>query len=90
MELTNNAKFMHCLPVRRNVIVADEVIDLLGCKREDIVLASGKEGIGIEDILAKVIENIPPPKGDPEAPLQAMIFIPYSIHSAESLRTTKF
>jgi GTP-binding protein LepA len=54
--------------------VADEVIDLLGCDREDIVLASGKEGIGITDILSKVIEKIPAPKGDPVAPLQAMIF----------------
>ena len=54
--------------------VADEVIDLLGCDREDIVMASGKEGIGIEEILAKVIEKIPAPKGDPAAPLQAMIF----------------
>ena len=54
--------------------VADEVIELLGCDREDIVLASGKEGIGIEEILAKVIEKIPAPKGDPVAPLQAMIF----------------
>ena len=54
--------------------VADEVIDLLGCDREDIVLASGKEGIGITDILAKVIEKVPAPKGDPAAPLQAMIF----------------
>ncbi len=62
------------LPGADPEVVADEVIDLLGCKREDIVFASGKEGIGIEDILAKVIENIPPPKGDPEAPLQAMIF----------------
>ena len=62
------------LPGADPEVVADEVIDLLGCKREDIVLASGKEGIGIEDILAKVIENIPPPKGNPEAPLQAMIF----------------
>jgi GTP-binding protein LepA len=62
------------LPGADPEVVADEVIDLLGCKREDIVLASGKEGIGIEDILAKVIENVPPPKGDPEAPLQAMIF----------------
>ena len=62
------------LPGADPEVAADEVIDLLGCKREDIVLASGKEGIGIEDILAKVIENIPPPKGDPEAPLQAMIF----------------
>jgi GTP-binding protein LepA len=62
------------LPGADPEVVADEVIDLLGCKREDIVLASGKEGIGIEDILAKVIENIPPPKGDLAAPLQAMIF----------------
>jgi GTP-binding protein LepA len=62
------------LPGADPEVVADEVIDLLVCKREDIVLASGKEGIGIEDILAKVIENVPPPKGDPEAPLQAMIF----------------
>lgn len=62
------------LPGADPEVVADEVIDLLGCKREDIVLASGKEGIGIEDILAKVIENVPPPKGDPAEPLQAMIF----------------
>jgi GTP-binding protein LepA len=54
--------------------VADEVIELLGCAREDIVFASGKEGIGITDILAQVIEKIPAPKGDPAAPLQAMIF----------------
>lgn len=54
--------------------VADEVIDLIGCDREDIVLASGKEGLGIEDILTAVIDRIPAPKGDPEAPLQAMIF----------------
>lgn len=62
------------LPGADPEVVADEVIDLLGCKREDIVLASGKEGIGIEDILAKVIEKIPAPKGDPAEPLQAMIF----------------
>jgi GTP-binding protein LepA len=54
--------------------VADEVIDLLGCKREDIILASGKAGLGIADILKAVITRIPAPKGDPEAPLQAMIF----------------
>jgi GTP-binding protein LepA len=54
--------------------VADEVIELLGCSHEDIVFASGKEGIGITDILAKVIEKIPAPKGNPVAPLQAMIF----------------
>lgn len=53
---------------------ADEVIDLLGCKRDEIILASGKAGIGIEDILKAVVTRIPAPKGDPEAPLQAMIF----------------
>src|SRR5690606_21693580 len=54
--------------------VADEVIDLIGCKREDIILASGKAGLGIDDILRAVVTKIPAPKGDPEAPLQAMIF----------------
>lgn len=54
--------------------VADEVIDLIGCKREDIILASGKAGLGIDDILKAVVTRIPAPKGDPEAPLQAMIF----------------
>ena len=62
------------LPGADPEVVADEVIELLGCKREDIVLASGKEGIGITDILAMVIEKIPAPKGDPAAPHQAMIF----------------
>lgn len=54
--------------------VKDEIVDLLGCKREDIILASGKEGIGIGDILEAIVHRIPAPKGDPNAPLQAMIF----------------
>lgn len=54
--------------------VEDEIIELLGCKREEIIRASGKTGMGVEDILAAVIEQIPPPKGDEEAPLQALIF----------------
>jgi GTP-binding protein LepA len=54
--------------------VKDQVVDLLGCKREDIIHASGKEGIGIEDILNAIVERIPAPKGDPAAPLQALIF----------------
>ncbi|MCH5178712.1 MAG: elongation factor 4 [Prevotellaceae bacterium] len=54
--------------------VEDEIIDLLGCKREDIIRASGKTGLGVEDILHAVIERIPAPKGDPNAPLQALIF----------------
>ncbi len=54
--------------------VSDQIIDLIGCKKEDIIHASGKEGIGIQDILDAVIARIPAPKGDPEAPLQALIF----------------
>lgn len=54
--------------------VEDEIIDLLGCKREEIIRASGKTGMGVEEILKAVIERIPCPKGDEEAPLQALIF----------------
>jgi GTP-binding protein LepA len=54
--------------------VTDQIVDLIGCKPEDIILASGKSGIGIEDIMAGIVERIPAPKGDPEAPLQALIF----------------
>lgn len=54
--------------------VKDQIVDLIGCEREDVIHASGKEGIGIEDILAAIVERIPPPKGDPNAPLQALIF----------------
>ncbi|MFN4881643.1 MAG: translation elongation factor 4 [Bacteroidota bacterium] len=52
----------------------DQIVDLVGCKREDVLLASGKTGIGIEEILTAIIERIPPPKGEPTAPLQALIF----------------
>ncbi len=54
--------------------VADQVIDLIGCKREDIILASGKTGQGVPEIMRAIVERIPPPKGDPNAPLQALIF----------------
>jgi len=54
--------------------VSDQIIDLIGCKKEDIIHASGKEGIGIQDILDAVIARIPSPKGNPGAPLQALIF----------------
>ncbi|MCS7004039.1 MAG: translation elongation factor 4 [Cytophagales bacterium] len=54
--------------------VSDQIVDLLGCKKEDIIRASGKTGLGVQDILRAVVERIPPPKGDPQAPLQAMIF----------------
>lgn len=54
--------------------VEDEIIDLLGCKREEIIRASGKTGEGVDDILRAVIERIPAPTGDENAPLQALIF----------------
>ena len=54
--------------------VTDQIVDLIGCAREDVIRASAKEGIGITDILNAIVERIPPPKGDPAAPLQAMIF----------------
>lgn len=54
--------------------VEDQIIELLGCKRDEIIRASGKTGQGVMDILAAIIERIPAPKGDPEAPLQALIF----------------
>ena len=54
--------------------VSDEIIELLGCKEEDIIHASGKTGQGIDEILRAVVERIPAPTGDPNAPLQALIF----------------
>lgn len=54
--------------------VEDEIIELLGCKREEIIRASGKTGEGVERILEAVIARIPAPVGDPEAPAQALIF----------------
>ncbi len=54
--------------------VEDEIVTLLGCKRSEIIRASGKTGEGIDDILRAVVERIPAPEGDPEAPLQALIF----------------
>jgi len=54
--------------------VEDQIVELLGCKRSDIIRASGKTGEGVYDILNAVIERIPAPKGDPDAPLQALIF----------------
>ena len=54
--------------------VKDQVIDLIGCNEEDILLASGKTGQGIEDVLEAIVERIPAPKGDDDGPLQALIF----------------
>ena len=54
--------------------VEDHIIELLGCKREEIIRASGKTGLGVDEILHAIVERIPAPKGDPEAPLQCLIF----------------
>jgi GTP-binding protein LepA len=62
------------LPGAEKEIVAQQVIDLIGCKREEILEVSGKTGLGVETLLEAIVERIPPPKGDPNAPLAALIF----------------
>ncbi|WP_066222982.1 translation elongation factor 4 [Formosa haliotis] len=62
------------LPSANPEEVTDDIVELLGCDPSDVIHASGKTGFGVEDILAAVIERIPAPKGDPDAPLQALIF----------------
>ena len=54
--------------------VEDEIVELIGCDRKDILRASGKTGVGVPDLLEAVVNRIPAPKGDPQAPLQALIF----------------
>ncbi|MBS1576210.1 MAG: elongation factor 4 [Bacteroidetes bacterium] len=54
--------------------VKDQIIDLIGCKPEEILLASGRTGLGVEDILKAIVDKIPAPEGNPDAPLQALIF----------------
>lgn len=54
--------------------VEDQIIELLGCKKEEIIRASGKTGLGIDDILQAIVERVPAPQGDPNAPLQCLIF----------------
>lgn len=62
------------LPNAMPEVVSEQIIDLIGCDSEDIIEASGKTGLGIDTILERIIEMIPPPKGDTNAPLQALIF----------------
>jgi len=54
--------------------VKDQIVELIGCKAEDILLASGRTGVGVEGILDAIVKRIPAPKGKPDAPLQALIF----------------
>lgn len=62
------------LPSAQVEVVSKQIMDLIGCKKEDIIHASAKERIGIHEILEAVVEKVPPPDGDPEAPVQALIF----------------
>ena len=62
------------LPSANPEEVSDDIVDLLGCKLEDIIHASGKTGFGVDKILEAIIDRIPAPKGDKEEPLQALIF----------------
>ena len=70
IPVLNKIDLPHAMPEE----VSDQIIDLIGCDKDDIIHASGKAGIGIEDILNAICERIPAPKGNPEAPLQALIF----------------
>jgi len=62
------------LPSANPEEVTDDIVELLGCKPEEVIPASAKSGIGIEEILAAIIERVPAPEGDPEATLRALIF----------------
>lgn len=62
------------LPSANPEEVTDDIVDLLGCDPEEVIHASGKTGFGVDNILQAIIDRIPAPKGDPEAPLQALIF----------------
>jgi GTP-binding protein LepA len=62
------------LPSAEPEMVTDQIVDLIGCDRSDVIPASGKTGMGIEEILSAIIERVQCPVGDPEAPLQALIF----------------
>jgi len=62
------------LPSANREEVTDDIVDLLGCATEDVIPASAKTGLGIQEILTAIIERIPAPSGSPEAPLQALIF----------------
>ena len=62
------------LPSANPEEVTDDIVDLLGCDPSDVIPASGKTGLGVDKILEAIISKVPAPKGDPEAPLQALIF----------------
>src|SRR5690606_9196232 len=73
LEIIPNLHTTH-LPGANPEEVKDQIIELIGGNREDIIPASGKTGLGVDKILEAIIKRVPAPKGDPEAPLQALIF----------------
>ncbi len=70
IPVLNKIDLPHAMPEE----VTDEIVEMIGCKREDVIRASAKEGKGIEEILHAIVHRVRAPKGDPKAPLQAMIF----------------
>jgi len=62
------------LPAAMPEEVTDQIVELIGCDRSTVIRASAKEGVGVKEILEAVVKRVPPPKGNPKAPLQAMIF----------------
>lgn len=70
IPVLNKIDLPHAMPDE----VTDEIVELIGCKPEEVIRASAKEGIGIKEILQAVVDRIKPPRGDAKAPLQAMIF----------------
>ncbi|MDX2191079.1 MAG: translation elongation factor 4 [Bacteroidota bacterium] len=70
IPILNKIDLPHAMPEE----VTDQIVDLTGCKREEVISASGKEGIGIDKILEAIVYRVPAPKGDPKAPLKALIF----------------
>lgn len=62
------------LPSANPEVVTDDIVELLGCNKSDVIPASAKTGLGIEEILSAIIERIPPPSGKPDAPLRALVF----------------
>ncbi|RCS27791.1 elongation factor 4 [Polaribacter sp. WD7] len=62
------------LPSANPEEVTDDIVDLLGCEAEEVIHASGKTGFGVDNILKAIIERVPAPKGNPDAPLKALIF----------------
>lgn len=70
IPVLNKMDMMNAMPEE----VKDQIVDLVGCNREDIIEASARTGMGIDRILSEIVTRIPPPAGDPDAPLQALIF----------------